>query len=238
MEIINCEVCGAPKVIIADGGYEIERECDCEAIARIRRQAKLKVAERRAAEAKRYERHFSESDGRCGAAEKVARRYVDRFESARGLDINGIMFYGRVGGGKTFLASCIATELSDRGYSVRVMSMAELVSRAMEHGFDRDSWLSGVLKCDVLVLDDLGVERSTDTAHEIVFHAIDGVERRRLPLVVTTNLTPQDMQNAADLASARIYSRIMGRCFPVETKSARGRVSGDAMRSAMELYAE
>lgn len=237
MQVITCPVCGAPKKYIRDG-REFDRECDCEAMARIRSEAKARIAERRAASAKRYERHFCESDGRCENAERIAIRYVERFEDAKMLDVNGLMLYGKVGKGKTFLASCIATELSEKGYAVNVMSMAELVARAMEHGFDRDTWLGRVLKCDLIVLDDLGVERSTDTANEIVFHAIDGIDRRRLPLVVTTNLNPKEMAQTQDLSSARIYSRIMGMCLPVEAKGEKGRVSRDAMREAMDLYAK
>lgn len=238
---LYCGRCHAPKELLAtdEEGNVVKtwpRECDCEMVRRQVSQAKERLRERRAKLPERYAHRFEESDGRSGRAEEVARRYADGFERARTMQINGVMFYGRMGRGKTFLASCIATKLAEQGKNVHVMSMAKLVADSMAHSFDRSEWIDDLLDCDLLVLDDFGVERATDTANETVFQVIDGIERCNVPVVVTTNLTPEQLSDTSDMSKARIYSRLSGRCYPVEVKGDKGRVSKDAAKEASEFY--
>ncbi len=69
--------------------------------------------------------------------------------------------------------------------------------------------------CSLLVIDDLGVERSTEYAMEKMFTVIDSRYRSRKPLIVTTNLKLEEIKNPPDLTHARIYDRILERCAPV-----------------------
>ena len=65
---------------------------------------------------------------------------------------------------------------------------------------------------DLLILDDLGVERSTEYAMEQMFHVIDCRYRSRKPMIVTINLKLDEIKHPPDLAHARIYDRILERC--------------------------
>lgn len=238
---LYCGRCHAPKELLAtdEEGNVVKtwpRECDCEMVRRQVSEAKTRLAQKRSVLPFRYSRRFSDSDGRAGEAERIARKYVERFDSAKSLDVNGLLFHGDVGLGKTFLASCIGTELAAAGKRVTVRSMAELVAEAMEHGFDRDSWTKELLRCDLLVLDDLGVERSTDTAFEIVFHVVDSAVRDKKPMVVTTNLSMATLSNPERVENARIYSRVLGACLPVKVEGTKGRVSPEKLKEAMEFY--
>lgn len=241
--VLHCGRCGAPKEVCCFGDDGIvtsswPKECDCESVRRQVSEAKEEAKRRFSSLPQKYSHGFHESDGRAGEAERIARKYVERFDDARGLDVNGLLFYGGVGLGKTFLAACIATELASKGNRVTIRSMADFVAEAMEHGFDRESWLADLLKCDLIVLDDLGVERSTDTAFEIVFHVVDSAVRSRKPMVVTTNLDMLTLTNPGRIENARIYSRVLGCCLPVEVKSDKGRISVDKMAEALKLYTE
>ena len=66
-----------------------------------------------------------------------------------------------------------------------------------------------------LIIDNLGIERNSDFALEQVFNVIDSRYRSKKPLIITTNLTLSELNNAADIAHKRIYDRILERCIPV-----------------------
>ncbi len=59
------------------------------------------------------------------------------------------------------------------------------------------------------------IERNSDFALEQVFNVIDSRYRSKKPLIITTNLTLSELNNAADIAHKRIYDRILERCIPV-----------------------
>ncbi len=59
----------------------------------------------------------------------------------------------------------------------------------------------------LLILDDFGMERGTEYGLEQVYNVIDSRYRSGRPLIVTTNLTLEDLQHPEDTAHARIYDR-------------------------------
>ena len=80
-----------------------------------------------------------------------------------------------------------------------------------------DIWLPAPLDFGqfLLIIDDLGVERSTEYAMEQMFFVIDSRYRSRRPMIITTNLKLAELKNPPDLAHARIYDRILERCAPI-----------------------
>ncbi len=68
---------------------------------------------------------------------------------------------------------------------------------------------------DLLILDDLGAERKSEFALQNVFNVEDRWWSSEKPMIVTTNLTPEEMEKRQDQAMERIYDRIFGRCTPV-----------------------
>ena len=75
----------------------------------------------------------------------------------------------------------------------------------------------------LLILDDLGTERNTDYALEKVYNIIDSRSRASKPMILTTNLSLDEMMDATDIRYKRIYDRILETCYPVE-------ISGDSFR--------
>jgi DNA replication protein DnaC len=67
-----------------------------------------------------------------------------------------------------------------------------------------------------LILDDLGAERNSEFALEQVFSVIDSRYRSKKPLIITTNLTLDELKHPTDLAHSRIYDRILERCVPLK----------------------
>ena len=61
----------------------------------------------------------------------------------------------------------------------------------------------------LLILDDFGMERSTEYGLEQIYNVVDSRYRSRKPLIVTTNLTLEELQHPEDTAHSRIYDRLL-----------------------------
>ena len=124
----------------------------------------------------------------------------------------GLLMTGPVGTGKTFAAACIANALIERGVPVLMTSFPVILGTSK---YELNDTIRQAQEYDLIIVDDLGVERDTDYALEIVFQFVDARYRSGKPLIVTTNLTPQEMRKQTGLAFSRIYDRIMEMCLPM-----------------------
>ena len=90
---------------------------------------------------------------------------------------------------------------------------------------------------DLLIIDDLGIERSTEFALEQVFNVIDSRYRSKLPLIVTTNMTLEELKNPQDLTRSRIYDRVLERCVPlrINNQNIRQRNAAESMKEARKI---
>lgn len=146
------------------------------------------------------------------------RRYAQGFDEKFRPDAKGLLLYGPVGTGKTFYAACIANALIDGGHKVKFTSFSRIVNAVMERFEGRQQIIDSLGTYDLVVIDDLGTERSTETVADYVFQAVDCLYQWNVPMIYTTNLSMREMQNPQTYAQGRIYDRILERCFPVEFK--------------------
>lgn len=65
---------------------------------------------------------------------------------------------------------------------------------------------------DLIVLDDLGVERRSEYMDEAVYTVVNARYMANKPAIFTTNLRTSDFENPKDESQKRIYSRIVGMC--------------------------
>ena len=171
---------------------------------------------------------------------RLCKSYADRFEQM--LEKNqGLLLHGNVGTGKSYLSACIANSIMERLHSVCATSMVKIMDLARD--FKEKDTLANLeakmMKADLLILDDLGTESNSSFASEIVYRVIDGRYRIKKPMVITTNLTLEQMQNCLDLDKKRVYDRILEVCYPMQFtgKSFRqfeARNRFDAMRQLLE----
>lgn len=145
-------------------------------------------------------------------ARKVAGKYVDNIDKML-RDNQGIIFYGPVGTGKSYTAACIANELLDQCVPVIMTSFVKMLQK-IQNG-DEAEVLAMINNAKLLILDDLGTERSTDYALEKVYNIIDSRSRAALPMILTTNLELSEMMQTTDIRYRRIYDRIFETCYPV-----------------------
>lgn len=145
---------------------------------------------------------------------KLCRRYAEKFDDMYANN-QGLLLYGGVGTGKTFAAACIANYLLSRRVPVVMTSFVKLLETMQGFKEEEEKLIAKLNRAKLLIIDDLGAERSTDYALEKVYNIVDSRYRARLPMILTTNLELSDMQRASDIRYSRIYDRIFEVCYPV-----------------------
>lgn len=148
---------------------------------------------------------------------QTAQKYVENFDAMRERG-KGLLLYGKVGTGKTFAAAAIANALIDKGRPCLVTNFSRLVNTLSGMFEGKQEYLDSLNKFALLVIDDLAAERDTEYMGEIIQTIIDSRYRAGLPLIITTNLTAEELKNPADVRKQRIYSRLFEMCIPVHVE--------------------
>ena len=203
---------------------ELERQNKLEA-ERAERRRVQRAAELRAMgipDARLQECVFTVDDGKDPRTCEICRRYVDRWERIV-ADRIGLLMWGATGCGKTFFAACIVNALIEREIGAAITSIPDLTARMTANfGDKREAVLEEVRRVSLLVLDDVGFERLTPTGIENAFAIIDARYDSGKPLIVTTNLTLEEVRNPVDMAHKRTLSRIAELCaVPVHVEGNR-----------------
>lgn len=183
-----------------------------------------------------YDYTFANDNGQNPLIEK-AHGYVEHWKDAYKKN-TGLLLFGNVGTGKSFFAGCIANALLEQNVPVLMTNFPTILSRLTGlFGEERLEFVDSLAQYDLLIIDDLGVERSSEYALEQVYLVIDCRYRSKKPMIITTNLTLDEMKNPPDLAHARIYDRILERCAPIlfDGKNFRKENADETKASAREI---
>lgn len=152
---------------------------------------------------------FEDSDG-CENIQKC-QAFVDHWYEIKEQN-TGLLMSGPVGTGKTYAAACIANALIDRGVPVLMTNFPTILSTSK---FEMNELVRQAMEYDLIIVDDLGVERDTDYSSETVYQFIDACYRRKKPMIVTTNLSLKDLRVQEGLRYKRIYDRVLQMCVPM-----------------------
>ena len=137
------------------------------------------------------------------------REYADNFSTKS----KSLLMRGATGLGKTHLSLAIANEVIKKGFSVIYVTAPEIINRLEREHFSyqqgREDSLSTLLKCDLLILDDLGTEFSTQFSVSCVYNLINSRMLAHKPTVISTNLTLTEL---VSVYSQRFVSRLIGEC--------------------------
>lgn len=150
---------------------------------------------------------------------KIAMEYVKTFKEWNG---ESLMIWGEPGNGKTHLAAAIVNVLSEKGYIVVFQSVPELLQRIRstfnsENKENETQIMRALLECDLLILDDIGAEKTTEWVEEKLFNIIDGRYRKELPTLYTSNLEPKELKNQV---GKRSYDRMVETSLTVKNEAA------------------
>jgi DNA replication protein DnaC len=142
---------------------------------------------------------------------QLIRRYVraigEQLDSGKGLWIQG-----NVGTGKTTLAMLVSKAALDAGRSVAIYSLPRLLNLLRE-SMQSDGGILDLLDrlsaVDLLHVDDLGAENSTDWVLEQLYSIVNARYEAQRAIVATTNLMPDELSNRI---GARTVSRLVEIC--------------------------
>jgi DNA replication protein DnaC len=249
--------CVMPAIETAGMLAVFERaECLCEVRHREQREAQTASEDAARREAERYSR-IVRNKKNSGIVGQMVRLTFDTFDAGRspsmadaaaqlrawaegfkaGETLRGFTLSSpRYGCGKSHLAVATARVLLERGYSVRVTTMAELLSaiRSEFGGGNRGAvgrTMEQAQSADVLLIDDFGVERIAsdergDWTREQIFTLMDTRCRYGKPVLVTTNLSLRGIEERiGGDHGGRIASRLMQLATWLDVDGPDGRVT-------------
>ena len=146
---------------------------------------------------------------------KVALRYAENFRNNEG---EGLIFTGEVGTGKTHLAAAIANYvIAEYALPVRFGCFADILD-GIRNSFSGDQ-ISGIeiekelYEVPLLIIDDLGKERQTQFAEEMLFKVVNHRYEAELPLIITSNY---DLEELSDRLDYSTFSRLAEMCRGVK----------------------
>lgn len=163
--------------------------------------------------------YCAETDPRYGISPREAmgmvlstcRQYAEDF----GNGSRSMLLRGGTGLGKTFLSACIARRAADRGFSVvydTAVSAFEAFETSKFHregpgAEDAADKCSRILSCELMILDDLGTEMTTQFTQSALYTIVNTRLCAQRPTIISTNLSAEEMSARY---SAQIMSRIDG----------------------------
>lgn len=233
-DLKRCEICGALKETWVEfkdyDGHQIKRKrpvmCLCdqnnqevEKDAKQKQDFKHRMKELQAkyglSDGFYTDCTFELDDRKDPKLSDICRRYVENWDNMRKNGI-GILFCGTPGTGKSFYACAIANALLERKIAAGVTNFPRILN-VLQAARDRQQYIDALRWYQLLVIDDLGVERESAYAAEQVYSVIDARSRSGLPLIVTTNMTVAELENPGTMQGGRIYDRILEMC-PIRLK--------------------
>lgn len=132
---------------------------------------------------------------------KYAKNFTPKSES--------LLFLGGAGLGKTHLSLAIGSLVIEKGYGVIYGSAGNLLSKIEKEYFSRNEpeFSDAVLECDLLIIDDLGTEFTTQFAHSALYNIVNTRLLSGKPTLINTNLSFSELE---ERYTARISSRLAG----------------------------
>ncbi len=135
---------------------------------------------------------------------RIAKRFAQQFAG-------NLLLVGGTGLGKTFLSSCIATAVTQRGHSVTYESASRLFSNMEKNRFSPDEKTQEICRryeeCDLLIIDDLGTELPGNFVTAALYSLVNDRLLYGKPMVISTNLTIDEIRARY---SPQIASRLQG----------------------------
>jgi DNA replication protein DnaC len=151
------------------------------------------------------------------AAVGEVRSFVEGLDE-RLAEGRGLWLFGDTGTGKTTLAMLVSKSAIEAGRSVAIYSLPKLlarVRRTFESEPGGDSYLTffeRLTAVDLLHIDDLGAEKSSDWVLEQLYALINERYEAQRSVVVTTNLRHEELE---EQIGARTVSRLTQMCDEV-----------------------
>jgi DNA replication protein DnaC len=132
-------------------------------------------------------------------------------------NVKNLFFSGSSGLGKTFISGCIANEIISKGFSVLYLSAGALFEIMTEHkmqAFNNKTYddfkYKYIFECNLLIIDDLGTEASSDSRYSSLLSIIDSrisTDREIQKTIISSNVK---ISKLYEYYTERVASRLIG----------------------------
>lgn len=196
----TCKACEEDREAEKRAAMEYEEQ---QAVLRMYEKARLPIRYRNSGF-----KNFTTSSKLQTAALNVAQQFRSEFDDAMQSG-RFLIFQGPPGTGKTHLALAVLRNLLHDGYSCRYYSAIDVI-RFMREGWRRDSERSELQALDeltrlhLLVIDEIGVQFSTDAERIQLFDILNRRYADLRPTILITNLTLNEIQ---ETLGERVFDR-------------------------------
>jgi DNA replication protein DnaC len=135
-------------------------------------------------------------------AAKVAQDYAENPQ-------DWLLFYGGHGSGKTHLAAAIANYRFDQGYPALFITVPDLLDHlratySPTSTVSYDKRFAEIRTAPFLVLDDFGIQSTTNWAKEKLYQLLNHRYAARLPTIITSSLELEEMKKQDSLLFSRL----------------------------------
>ena len=137
---------------------------------------------------------------------QMGKRYVNNWQQVKAENL-GLLFWGDVGTGKSFLAACIANGLLDQGVSVMMTNFTRILNKLSDLQVkERCQYIASFGKVDLLIIDDLGTELNNAFINSQLFLCMNERTIHQKSTIISTNLSLEQINRSY---TERISSRII-----------------------------
>lgn len=203
-----CAVCGGT-------GYVGERMCEC--LSELCRQEQKKelsslLGGKESFDGFRLDLYPDTADANLGGYSARAvmqhvyercRRYAAEFTA----HAPSLLLSGGTGLGKTFLSAAIARSVADGGWAVVYETAGQVFADYEAEKFGGAASTAKYNRCDLLILDDLGTEMTTQFTLSALYSLVNGRLMAGRPTIISTNLTTNEIRQRY---TPQIASRLLG----------------------------
>jgi DNA replication protein DnaC len=217
--------------VVNASGLWVSRACECQEMVREeRRLAAAHIPERyRHCSLDTYSTDFNGANPSLSKARWISQKFAEGYPVETGG--NGLLLVGSAGLGKTHLAVGILSRLvRDRGVKGIFCDYRELLKN-IQNSYNpavqstEVEVLKPVLAAEVLVLDDLGAQRSSDWVADTVAFILNARYNEKLTTIITTNWADQPAGTGTKTDKDGIK--------PAKSEDTLGDRIGDRMRSRL-----
>lgn len=213
-EKFDCEKC-------SDKGYVGTTKCDC--LKQLLRETAAKASNLNSFFSEDNFSNFSYSvfsdektNGDISPRDNIknivlnVKKFIDGFSDG---NVKNLMFTGKAGVGKTYMASCIAKKLLDEGFDVYYQTSGRITELMEDYRFKRNltdellNEIDRLSSTDLLIIDDLGSEFKNSYTVSILYELINKRLMYKKKMIITTNYSLKELNEAY---TERLFSRFIG----------------------------
>jgi len=205
-----CEICDGIGYILVEG--KGAQPCKCQ--GEIKYQENLKNARIPKKFDNKSLQNFKTPSKKAQEIVEFIHAWIDSYSPGG----KGLFMVGGVGSGKTHIAVAILKELIAKGFTglyYNVVDLLKDIRATMSNDFELSEYALLDITCnvDVLVLDDMGAEKTSEWVLDRIYHIINKRYENQVTTIITSNFDHDELEARV---GKRIASRLKEMCIKVD----------------------